>query len=98
MPVFYRHALDVSWYMVADIDAIRDLLTKVTHIGKKTSQGWGRINYWTVEEWESDCSTYDRDGNLMRSIPDDSGILYGIRPSYWSRDNQTVCIIPGMSK
>lgn len=93
MPVFYRHALSVSWYVVGDKDAIESLLATMTHVGKKTSQGFGRINRWTVESIADDWSLY-KDGQLMRAMPQSGGILYGIRPSYWESCNQVPCLLP----
>lgn len=94
MPTFYRHALSVSWYVVGDRTEIENLLAHVTHIGKKTAQGNGRIIRWQVEAWSHDWSIYGADGRLMRAIPDENGILYGIRPSYWLRKNQIVAALP----
>jgi len=94
MPMFYRHALSVSWYVVGDRAGVSDLLSTMTHIGKKAAQGWGRINEWEVNQVGKDWSTYDDDGNLMRSIPAAQGIVYGIRPSYWLRENQVTCQMP----
>lgn len=95
MPTFYRHALAVVWYVVGDKTKIENLLAHVTHIGKKTAQGNGRIIRWKVEEWSHDWSLYGEDGQLMRAIPDgENGILYGIRPSYWARENQVMAALP----
>lgn len=94
MPVFYRHALAVSWYCVGEQSAVQDLLRSVTHIGKKTSQGWGRIIDWKIEKVDYDWSVWDDGGSLMRSIPDETGILYGCRPPYWLPQNQANCRLP----
>lgn len=94
MPIYYRHSLEVSWYVVGDKQRIEDLLQAVTHIGKKTAQGNGRINRWKVELWYADCSLYNDNGKLMRAIPERGGILYGIRPSYWDSRNQVECRLP----
>ncbi len=93
MPVYYRHALEVSWYVVGDRDEIRRLLATMTHIGKKSSQGWGRVNEWRVEPWGEDWSTW-RDGRLMRAIPDAAGQRHGYRPPYWLPENQARCRLP----
>jgi len=93
MPTFYRHALSVSWYVVGDKPEIESLLAHITHIGKKTSQGNGRIIRWQVEACPHDWSIYG-EGGLMRAIPDEGGILYGIRPPYWLRENQIVAALP----
>lgn len=96
MPVFYRHALDVSWYVYGDGGEISALLAGVTHIGKKVAQGEGRINRWQVERVAQDLSVYDSNNQPMRSIPARSGVLYGVRPSYWYAKNQTTCILPSI--
>jgi CRISPR type IV-associated protein Csf3 len=94
MPTFYRHAVHVSWFVVGERGAIEELLSPMTHIGKKAAQGAGRIIRWCVEPASADCSIYDADNRLMRAIPNPKGILYGIRPSYWLRSNQALCMLP----
>lgn len=93
MPVFYRHALTLTWYAVGDKKEIERLLPFVTHIGKKYSQGWGRVLSWQVDEIDKDWSE-EKANQAMRSIPAENGILYGIRPSYWLRENQIDCKLP----
>lgn len=102
MPVFYRVAQWVEWYGVGDKAEIEYLLSTVTNIGKKSSQGWGRIYCWQVESWPDDWSVW-REGELMRGIPAEdvtgSGQSfnignYGIRPSYWKANNQKVLVMP----
>lgn len=97
MPTFLRHALEVSWYVVGDPGEIEALLAHATHIGKKTSQGNGRIIEWRVEPWAEDWSVAGPDGRLMRALPapnDPAAVLYGYRPSYWLPENQTRCLLP----
>lgn len=108
MPVFYRVARSVCWYCVGDKAEIKMLLSTLTHIGKKASQGWGRVA-WTVESWHSDWSVW-RDGELMRGIPQPDALAliqehgkftpfnivnYGLRPSYYRRENQRMLAVPG---
>jgi len=95
MPLWYRHALWVRWYVLGEPERIRELLSCCTHIGKKTSQGWGSVLRWEVEEWHSDWSVRRDDGQLMRAIPAAEGIVHGFRPSYWLPEHQTVCAVPG---
>ena len=90
MPVFYRHALRIEWYAVGDKNTIMRLLAPCTHIGKKTSQGWGRVD-WRIEECESDWSEWGAEGQQMRPLPAKAGILTGIRPPYWLPVHQTLC-------
>lgn len=95
MPVFYRHALSISWYVVGEQDSLRNLLRFVTHLGKKCAQGWGAILRWTVEPFSHDWSVWSRTGKLMRAIPQaESPIIYGLRPSYWNPKHQFPCQLP----
>ena len=96
MPVFYRAACAVSWYVVGDGDRIMQLLSTLTHIGKKTSQGWGAVSRWEIKPWPEDWSLY-RNGHVMRAIPAETGTLYGYRPSYWLPRNKTPCLLPAIS-
>jgi CRISPR type IV-associated protein Csf3 len=104
MPVYYRSALWVEWYCVGDMAAVRELLACATHLGKKASQGWGRVARWEIEPVSEDWSIW-RDGKLMRGIPpgdipkDGSPVdlrfgRYGLRPSYWDRRNQMELVLP----
>ena len=51
------------------------------------------MDFDKLEPWPEDWSCY-RDGQPMRAIPADDGILYGVRPSYWSPKNQVPCRLP----
>jgi len=102
MPVFYLAAQSVEWYCVGDSDEIRYLLSTVTHVGKKRSQGWGRVTEWRVEACSEDWSV-QRDGKLTRGIPADDMLggqpfnilYYGIRPRYYRQNNQMPLVMPG---
>lgn len=101
MPLFYRAALWVEWYALGDAAEIGHLLSTVTHLGKKRSQGWGRVYRWEISGIKEDYSVW-RDGHLMRGIPPedaaDKGPVnlahYGIRPSYWKASNQMMLAVP----
>lgn len=93
MPMRYMHSPVVRWYAVGHVDSVRRLLTTLTHVGKKVSQGWGCVLSWDVEAWPEDWSVQSPLG-LMRSVPDPEGVLWGFRPSYWLRSNQTRCLVP----
>jgi CRISPR type IV-associated protein Csf3 len=95
MPVFYRHALEISWYVLGERRGVERLLSCCTHIGKKMAQGWGSVLAWNVAPHHADWSVRGENGKVMRAIPDASGILTGFRPSYWLAKNQTVCLLPG---
>lgn len=103
MTIFYRTALWVEWYCVGDKAEIEPLLSTLTHVGKKISQGWGRVSKWLIEPAQDDWSVW-RNGQLMRGIPTEDAIgvgvfdfklgNYGIRPSYWKKSNQKDLVMP----
>jgi len=94
LPVFYRSALSVSWYVVGEKAEIEWLLRTVTNLGKKTAQGWGAVNEWQLELAAEDWSVWSNTGRLMRAIPQENGALYGLRPSYWNPRHQFPCRLP----
>jgi hypothetical protein len=109
MPVFYRAADKLEWYCVGDKERIGALLSTVTHIGKKRSQGYGRVIKFSVEHISENWSVW-KDGRLTRGIPQGDMlqlvqkygkfepfniIHYGIRPSYYRSENQMMLAIPG---
>jgi CRISPR type IV-associated protein Csf3 len=92
--VYYRTASYVDWFAKGDKEELERLLKFVTHLGKKTSQGWGAVLKWEVEKIENDFSIY-KDEKLIRAIPiKENGFLYGIRPSYWNPKHQFICKMP----
>lgn len=96
MPVFYRSALSVSWYVVGDKTEIERLLRTMTNLGKKPAQGWGAVTGWSVEPFPEDWSIYSSTGRLMRALPSDDpqAPIYGLRPSYWLSKHQFPCRLP----
>lgn len=96
--LYYRAALWLEWYCVGEKQGIERLLSTVTHIGKKTSQGFGRVARWEVQSIADDYSIWYGD-KLMRGVPpgDAPGYptgVYGIRPSYWNKANQMLLALP----
>lgn len=95
--VFYRHALYVDWYAVGDKKALEEVLHFCTHIGKKTSQGYGEVISWQVTPWPEDWSVRGQGGKLMRAVPANKGKLlfeHGVRPSYYHPRHQFSCLLP----
>lgn len=101
MPLFCRSALYVRWYCVGDKSEIEMLLSTAKFIGKKTAQGYGSVIRWEVIVIDQDYSVW-KDGKLMRAIPiadKPSGFVgrittYGIRPSYWYKNNWRMVVLP----
>lgn len=95
--LYMRVALYVDWYGIGDPGRIEDLLRFCSHIGKKTSQGYGSVLRWEVMEWPEDWSVRGPGGKLMRAVPMiKPGIQYGLRPSYWNPKHQFNCKMPDM--
>lgn len=94
MPVFARHAKEITWYVVGDSEEIRRLLRFANSIGKKPAQGWGAVREWLVEPWPHDWSVYGPQRRLMRALPQAGGIPHGIRPSYWNPRHYVPCRLP----
>ncbi|MCL6479879.1 MAG: hypothetical protein K6T65_16025, partial [Peptococcaceae bacterium] len=107
MPLVVQLFDRLEWYAVGDTGAVLDLCQGVTHIGKKSSQGLGVVEYWTVEPWPEDWSEAVG-GKLSRAVPVELGLppgiaggrvgTYGIRPPYWHTDHQRLCYLPGVKK
>lgn len=87
----------LEWYAVGDADEILALCRLVTHVGKKTAQGFGAVEKWEVEPWPHDWSE-EREEKLTRPLqaarcPEPRGVLMecGIRPPYWDVNNWRIC-------
>ncbi|HHV61133.1 MAG TPA: hypothetical protein GXX51_00605 [Firmicutes bacterium] len=76
MPLVTYLISKLEWYAMGDADGVGELLRDVTHIGKKRSQGYGRVARWDVEDYPEDLSH-------LRALPDPDGGEMGIRPPYW---------------
>lgn len=92
--MYYRFAQYIEWYLIGDQQKIINLLNFCTAIGKNTGDGWGQVLRWEVIEWPEDWSVRGHNGKLMRSIPYEKGIPYGLRPSYWNPRHIFRCIVP----
>jgi CRISPR type IV-associated protein Csf3 len=77
MPLLVVLVSRLTWYAVGDIGQVSALTGRLTHVGKKRSQGYGKVASWLVESWPEDLSS-------LRAVPDLEGPLeIGIRPPYW---------------
>ena len=107
MPLVIQLFDQLTWYAVGDPEAVMDLCSTVTHIGKKSAQGLGAVDYWEVEPWPQDWSEAC-EGKLMRAIPTKLGLLEGvtsgrvaqsgIRSPYWHSSHQQVCYMPEVGR
>lgn len=101
VPHAVRVAREVRWYARGDLDAVRDMLRDVTHLGRLRHHGAGEIMGWDVAPWDADWSCV-RAGSPMRFLPagfpgvaDDSPVARGgIRPPYWHPARQREVLRP----
>lgn len=107
MPQLIRVVSDIQFYCVGDPDEIRRLLSLITNIGKKGSQGYGYVREWVIEEIENDYSDIGPYG-IMRPKPFtgeylDTGESYLIKkirlkPPYHLHVDRVPCIIPNVRR
>ena len=93
----------VVWYVTGDEDPIRELLTCVTHIGRRRAVGRGPVRSWIVEPCEPWGPDYPiaRDGAPMRPLPADwAGLVdpstgyHTLAPPYWGHEREELCAVP----
>jgi len=96
-PVRFIHEID--WYALGDRGAIEGLLREMTHLGKLSGLGMGRIQSWTVERFDDDRSVV-HDGTLMRRVPaswadaDRAPSRGTVRPPYWHPSRELEACYP----
>jgi hypothetical protein len=107
MPLRVRDVGRVVWFCFGDPIALRDALSDVTHLGKKTSAGHGPVASWRIEPIAADLSWFAPSpvGDvLMRSLP--AAALAGravvgwrpgyggVVPPYWLRTGFGEAVVP----
>lgn len=92
----------VYFYANGDKDEIKRLLKLITHLGKKSSQGYGRIGKIEITMEDKDKSVFC-DNKLMRPVPlselkdskvDMYKIVTSYKPCYFDIRNTTLCGVP----
>jgi CRISPR type IV-associated protein Csf3 len=91
---------------VGHAEWIERLLSRITHIGKKHSQGYGRVRRWDVRALPGDpipsWALVDTEGTVIRPMPvaiaqdiDAAGRVVhgGWRPPYWLREDWTEIVV-----
>lgn len=69
MPLVVKSFKEIVFFARGDKEKIKQALDNVYFIGKKSSQGYGEVREWIIEEIEEDCSVLDKNNNPMRNIP-----------------------------
>lgn len=75
---------ELRWSALGDPSGVRELLERVTHVGKKCALGMGKVAEWSVREAADDWSIA-REGKLTRRMPDPtgkSGLVAAVRAPY----------------
>lgn len=106
LPLPLLLAREVVWHAVGDLEAVAEMLSVITHIGKKHNVGHGQVKRWRVEEAEEDRSLIREDGSPARALPVDlaeaAGLeveglypeMVGHRPPYWHAERRRPCYLP----
>jgi CRISPR type IV-associated protein Csf3 len=105
IPGQIAHAVDdtLTWYAVADDEAVRDLLRFVTHLGKRRAAGRGKVRCWTVDPCEPWGAGFpvERDGKPLRNLPVDwPGLVSPLHAyatmsyPYWDHTREETCAVP----
>lgn len=94
----------VYWFGHGDIERVKDLLSDMQGIGKKTSHGFGQVDSLNIEPTDVDLSLRLPDGSPARPIPADmwqatggdkgarSG-FYALEPPYFESP-KVLCVVP----
>lgn len=97
-PLIYKSIPKIVFYACGNKSEIERLLQNITFLGKKSSQGYGKIKKWNIEIIDEDKSIFDGD-KLMRFVPAEKIIgEYDIReaalipPSY--RQERQLVYVP----
>lgn len=89
MPVISTNRL-ICW-CVGNKALLKKELRRLKYIGKKRSQGVGRVSSYTVDHIEKDYS-WTKDGMATRWLPDENGNrLVRPRPPYWNMTERVAC-------
>lgn len=79
-------ASEITWSVLGDEGGVRDLLTRVTHLGRLTRAGNGRVLQWSVRQGGS------RDGWTNRPMPAAGGFLTAVRAPAHHPSRQVPCL------
>lgn len=90
MPLSLVVAPELCFYALGDGEKIAGLLGEISHVGKKSSQGWGEVVRWKVEPCPIDLSVKDEQGRPMRAIPDVAARKAALDPAFAAEETRRV--------
>lgn len=95
LPLVVRPVRTLVGFARGSESGIRSLLGHVQHVGKKRSQGYGRVGEWRVARIDGEGFPWQMvDGRPSRVIPSEVGQVQGYRPPYWYRSWWAPCVAP----
>lgn len=104
LPLSHAEGDTLTWWCVGEQDGIEELVQYCHHLGKKRSQGMGKVLDWSVAPCESwgDGFPILLAGKPMRNLPIDyPGMgehevrLTRLMPPYWvTAPNRVLCAVP----
>lgn len=108
LPLRIRNVSEIRWFAVGDRrDILKRLRKEIKSLGKKPSDGYGRVAEWTVERTDIDASLFAKSPHgtvLMRPLPFGDWLpsdLVGYRrdygacsPPYWHPDRYGEIVVP----
>lgn len=107
LPLRIRQVMCVRWFCMGNERNLKKALRDVKAIGKKVSDGYGRVKEWVTEPAREDCSWYAPSPSglvLMRTLPVGDWLpkdLLGCRrhfgaccPPYWHPERFTEVVEP----
>lgn len=107
LPLHIRIVKQIVWFVEANRKPLLGVLKRINSIGKKRSQGFGRIEKWTAERIDDDFSWFvnTKSGQiLMRPLPDCDDLPDGligtnpdfgsVQPPYWHPDRFMERVVP----
>lgn len=104
IPIDVAHAAGdtIAWYALGDAEPMRELLSVVTHVGRRRGAGHGRVPSWNVEPCEpwGEGFPVARDGKPLRPLPLDwPGLVepmlarVPLMPPYWEPSRAEMCAV-----
>jgi CRISPR type IV-associated protein Csf3 len=106
MPMISFSTDKIIFYVVGKKQNISVMLKKMKFLGKKSSQGYGKVRKWSIEDVEEkNCFWFLRSFpikfvNLVKyigSLDFDFSLISrfsSYKPPYWARKNHTICYLP----
>ncbi len=104
VPISVRNITQIAWFAHGDKKEIKNILSRVSSVGKHINIGYGKIYKWEVEECEEDFSVIANNKILMKTIPlelisefkaNSWAASYGsFKPPYWHPDNYCEIAVP----